>query len=47
MNKKNKTEEVGRDPDWMYRSILNGAFSRPSKTDKDVIGSSESAMDTS
>lgn len=48
MNNKNKTAIVEeKDSDWIYKSILNGAFSRPSKTDRDVIGSSESAMDTS
>lgn len=33
-----------QDPDWMYKSILNGAFSGKSlKTEQEVIGTQEQA----
>jgi len=39
---KNKSKIIeDKDPDWMYKSILNGAFSGRSKTDKDVIGNND------
>ncbi len=41
--KKLKLENEKQDPDWQYKSILKGAFSGCSKTDKDVLGTRDDA----
>lgn len=42
-NKKKAINIDEKDPDWMYRSVLHGAFSGCSKTDKDVLGTRDDA----
>lgn len=38
--------EPPKDNDWMYKSILKGAFSGRKSIDKDVFGNHEASEDT-